>query len=244
MARRPPSSSASSRPYTAGGQRPGTSARPGTSTGGPGAPGYYEHDPYAVYEDDEEDESEPEDVFAYLPPDTADAAPPASAHAPFAAPPAPPPFAHHHPHPAPAPHAPTAHLPSVPYHAAPPEAAPPPPIDAHTRPPPSAASRPADTPPSTGSQHAPHEDGLRMRRLDAPPPATPVSSARPPSSREVHISLPGTAGAADEKAARDRERDGGGGKGKHHQPMSSAGGSAASAAMSPSLLDGDDASIK
>lgn len=71
MARRPPSSSA--RPYTA--DRPST-ARPSTSTA------YFDHQPQYTYsaeytvDEDDDDESDAEDVFAFGPPSTADQQPP------------------------------------------------------------------------------------------------------------------------------------------------------------------------
>lgn len=68
MARRPPSTAGSARPYTEN-RRPNTSA---------GQSAFYDHrDPQYTYGQDypfeeEEEESEDEDVFAFLPPSTAD----------------------------------------------------------------------------------------------------------------------------------------------------------------------------
>ncbi|KAG6856396.1 hypothetical protein H0H87_005014 [Tephrocybe sp. NHM501043] len=68
MARRPPSTAGSSRPYTSNGGRPTTAA--GKSTH------YDHHDPQYTYGDydieEEEEESDDEDVFAFLPPSTAE----------------------------------------------------------------------------------------------------------------------------------------------------------------------------
>lgn len=270
MARRPPSSSGSARPFTATpSARPTTSggARPGTSSGASptgAAPGYYDTAgaggyPYSVYEEDEEDESEPEDVFAYLPPTTADSfpqpagetgvfahGPPSTAGGPFAHHPDPvPPHGHAHPL--------QASMPQVGYHASPPDSAPPrTPADAHPMPPP--PTLPAESPPSTTSAHSPQvtgteEGGLRMRRLDPATHGTPVSSVRPPSSREVHISLPPTASEkggpprrpADLDLDLDQDLEG---KKSHHHPASSAGDSVVSAGMTRSVVDDSDASIK
>ncbi|KAG6866421.1 hypothetical protein C0991_004706 [Blastosporella zonata] len=68
MARRPPSTAGSSRPYTSNGGRPTTAAGNGTL--------YDHHDPQYTYGDydieEEDEESEDEDVFAFLPPSTAE----------------------------------------------------------------------------------------------------------------------------------------------------------------------------
>ncbi|KAF8070822.1 hypothetical protein FPV67DRAFT_1668646 [Lyophyllum atratum] len=68
MARRPPSTAGSSRPFTSNGARPTTAAGNGAE---------YDHNPQYTYEPDydleeEEEESEDEDVFAFLPPSTAE----------------------------------------------------------------------------------------------------------------------------------------------------------------------------
>lgn len=68
MARPPPSTAGSSRPYTSNGARPTTAA-------GNGA--LFDHNPQYTYDpdydlDEEEEESDDEDVFAFLPPTTAE----------------------------------------------------------------------------------------------------------------------------------------------------------------------------
>lgn len=182
--------SSSSRPYTASG-RPHT-ARPSTaSEHGP----YFDYQPqytpysqeYSIEEEEEEDdESEAEDVFAFGPPSTADAAPRPSSPstAPLASPTVSFPPATFDPH---------APYPS--YNAAGPSSL-------HTRHP-YPTSPQVESPPSTESN--PTDDPYRLRNLVHPetsPTATTrtsrtgtvqtgrsgVSSAV--SSREVHVSLP------------------------------------------------------
>jgi hypothetical protein len=216
MPPRPPSSAADGRPFTSSGQRPQTQAgRPPYSQYDDGAGDYHtgpiagahglSYGPqytgftgeYSLDEEDEDDESEPEDVFAYLPPTTAEQQqqhqlqpetpdfahgyppPPATASDPYA-----PPTSFY---PPPSPHSPSSPF----YHA-----------------PPTPREHPAaETPPSTGSRGSTDDhDPYRMRRLNTPDtrpttanPAAVPTSARPSISRgsamsnkEVHISLPTT----------------------------------------------------
>ncbi|GBE78395.1 Glutathione transporter 1 [Sparassis crispa] len=148
MPRRPPSSA---RPSTAS-HRPSTSrlpATPGLATPGYG-PQYTDSQEYTIEED--EDESEAEDVFAFGPPSTAD---PASY---FPSPPVaypPPAFDFHdRAHAGPIP-GPSTLYPRHPYPLSPP---------------------PVDSPPSTESQSQSHDgDAYRLQRLQ-PPPSLPASA--------------------------------------------------------------------
>jgi hypothetical protein len=170
MARRPPSSAGSFRPYTANHPRPDTSA---------GQSAFYDHrDPQYSYGQDyvleEEEESEEEDVFAFLPPSTADQQLPTQVHlSPSLQPPPAPqisfpsptfnPFARYP--------ADSTIGPSVQYILPPPQ-----------------------SPPSTATDSNTHnntqEDQFRLRRLNT----VTTASHGPPSSdsREVRVSLPGS----------------------------------------------------
>ena len=180
MARRP-TSSAGSRPVT-------SSGRP------PTAPGAFEHAHYAgdntYIEEEEEDESDAEDLFAFLPPSTADQQRDAqklrSQQLLHSAPPYPHLFAHAFPQ----------DVPPVPY--------PSPTFDPYARFPADAAGPsslfsqptskiPVESPPSTISQHA-GSDPYRMRRLSTTraPTTTETRPSRTSaiSSREIHVDLP------------------------------------------------------
>lgn len=178
MARRPSSSAGASRPLTSSGTRQHPS---------PGAfdPAQYPHDTTYV-EEAEDEESDAEDLFAFLPPSTADQQSDAQklrTQDLLHSAPQYPHFAHN------------ADPPSVAY--------PSPTFDPYARfpadiagpsslfsPPPS--NVPVDSPPSTISQHA-GSDPYRMRRLSTARPTT--SETRPSrtsaiSSRGVHVDLP------------------------------------------------------
>lgn len=184
-------SSSSSRPYTASG-RPSTAAHPVASAYPPDYAGYHQQQytsysqEYSIDEEDEE-ESEAEDVFAFGPPSTADQEqrPSPTTAAPLISPSVsfPPPTFD--------PHAP---FPSY-------DANTPGPSTIYTRHPyPAPTSPQVESPPSTESN--PPDDPYRLRRLvnteSAPTTTTrtgtvhtgrsAVSSAV--SSREVHVSLP------------------------------------------------------
>jgi hypothetical protein len=245
---RPSSSAGGSRPFTAGGGigfRPSSAARPGTAAGAGGQRPYTGHDPQYTYsldeEDEEDEESEPEDVFAYLPPTTADLDPgPSPHHDTFAFAPAPVhPLAYA-----------AAELPSpataAPFLVSPPLSMPPPTASTvadvyYTRP----AYPPAETPPSTNSHsHASVDDSYHMRRLE-----DAVAPPRTSSSREVRVSLPPP--SRDEKAQRtdrhmelDLESQEITMLPKHREALSSPGGSAGDRAMSPSIMNGSEGSIK
>lgn len=178
MARRPTSSAGGSRPFTSSGLQP---ASPPVFNNG-----HYPHDNTYV-EEDEEDESDAEDLFAFLPPSTADQQRDAQKRSQdllHSTPPYPPPFAHALPL-----DVPFVSFPSPtfdPYARFPADAAGPsslfsPPI----------SNIPVDSPPSTMSQHA-ASDPYRMRKLStarAPTTDTRPSRASAISSREIHVDL-------------------------------------------------------
>lgn len=179
--------STSSRPFTSSG-RP-TSARPTTSRAG--YPDHFDRDQqYTAYSqdysiDEEDEESEAEDVFAFGPPGTADSephavsttVPPSLVHQPVSFPP-----------------------PTFDPHAAYPSFTMAGPSSLHTRHP-YPMSPQVETPPSTDSQTS--DDPYRLRRM-VPTTSTPTTTTRTGtahtgrrsavssavSSREVHISLP------------------------------------------------------
>ncbi|KAG9312163.1 OPT-domain-containing protein [Chiua virens] len=179
MARRPASSAGGSRPLTSSGLHHATS------------PGAFQHANYpnnnAYIEEDEDEESDTEDLFAFLPPSTADQQRDAQKHSqellhtapqyphiyPNAIPPTPPSLSYP--------------LPTFdPYARFPTDIAGPsslfsPPI----------SNIPVESPPSTISQNA-SSDPYRMRRLSTAHPAT--AETRPSrttlSSREIHVDLP------------------------------------------------------
>lgn len=180
MARRPTSSAGASRPFTSSGPRH------------PASPGAFDHVHYACdnayLEEEEEDESDTEDLFAFLPPSTADQQRDAEKlrtnellHS-------------------------TSHYPHLFAHTLPqdatPVAFPSPTFDRYSRFPaevagpsslfaPPVSNIPVDSPPSTISQHA-SSDPYRMRRLSTAPPTTETRRSRTSaiSSREIHVDLP------------------------------------------------------
>lgn len=198
-----PRPSTSSRPDTSSGRQ--DSARPSTSRAG--YPEYFDRDQqYTAYSqdysiDEEDEESEAEDVFAFGPPGTADGGQSLAASSPvtssFASPVSFPP-------------------PTFDPHAAYPNFNPAGPSSLHTRHP-YPMSPQVETPPSTDSQHA--DDPYRLRHMvqsrTTPTTATKtgtthtdrrsaVSSAV--SSREVHISLPRPKDRIEEEQADDPQK--------------------------------------
>lgn len=195
-----PRPSTSSRPVTSSGRPP--SARPTTSKAG--YPDYFDRDQqhttysqdYSV--DEEDEESEAEDVFAFGPPGTADGEShavtttlPASHVSPVSFPP-----------------------PTFDPHAAYPSFALAGPSSLHTRHP-YPMSPQVETPPSTESQGL--DDPYRMRRVDGSTPTTATKTATTHtdrrsavssavSSREVHISLPRAKDRIEEEQADDPQK--------------------------------------
>ena len=215
MARRPPSTAGSSRPYTSNGPRLNTSA---------GQSAFYDHrEPQFTYGHDyafeeEEEESDDEDVFAFLPPSTADQQKQSQEHL------------HHDIQP---------HL-SSPLQS-PQITLPPPTFNPYARYPadsvvgPSAQYilPPPQSPPSTSTDSNTHnntQDGhFRLRRLN-----TATTGAPTTESREVRVSLPG-GGRMGEKES-DMES---GVRRRSHSKMADS-SLAESLSMTPSMVDDDE----
>ncbi|KIO10350.1 hypothetical protein M404DRAFT_904268 [Pisolithus tinctorius Marx 270] len=150
---------ANNRPVTSAG-RPRTAGPPAFDHDTP-----YDHNTYIAEEDDEDDESDAGDLFAFLPPSTADQQRDESLQQHFSPSPDYPIFD------------PYARFPA---NAAGPSSRFTPPI----------SSQPVESPPSTASQQGGAHDPYRMRRLSNPRTGTAETRPSGTSSRDIHVNLP------------------------------------------------------
>ncbi|KAG6920129.1 hypothetical protein DXG01_004895 [Tephrocybe rancida] len=214
MARRPPSTAGSSRPYASSGGRPTTAA---------GKPALYDHhDPQYTYgdydlEEEEEEESDDEDVFAFLPPSTAEQKQQQQHQQPLQ-------YDYVQDDPVDNPSnqlfsntIPSAHV-----------TYPSPTFNPYARFPADSGVGPStpqfqyfqpapDTPPSTDSNnHNPPGDHYRLRRLNSP--GTAISAAPPTAeSREVRVSLPEGSQASATGSEKDVEMEAGTSRRRHQK---------------------------
>ena len=231
MSGRPPSSAGASRPFTASAFRP-SSARPSTSAGAFDCDRQYTYGD--AYIEEEEEESDTEDLFAFLPPSTTDQQRDADNQRAFEFPPAAPVYGQVFANAVPSDHPPLSYPSPTfdPYARFPSEVAGP------SRPFPVPVSQiPVESPPSTASNHG-ASDPYRMRRLSTAltgTTGTHPSRTSALSSREIRVSLPS---GLPEKMVEDL----------HYQRIrhpSSTLGDTVTLSITPSMLeDSHDGSIK
>ncbi|KAG6332224.1 hypothetical protein ID866_6863 [Astraeus odoratus] len=230
MSNRPTTSAGGPRPFTAHDAPPHP---PPTSAGALDHDRHYSYD-HAFFEEEEE-ESDAEDLFAFLPPSTADQQrdlqkqdlllrSPAYGHV---FPNAVLPDVHPLPYPLPAfnPHA------RFPSDAAGPSSLFTPPI----------SNQPVESPPSTASQHGPN-DLYRMRRLSTARTGTAETRPSVTSSREIRLNLPSSPPEKTIEVEVDYPMS----SPRKRHPSSTIGGETATLSITPSMLEQDsrDGSIK
>ncbi|KAF8058792.1 hypothetical protein FPV67DRAFT_518483 [Lyophyllum atratum] len=237
MARRPPSTAGSSRPFTSNGARPTTAAGNGAE---------YDHNPQYTYEPDydleeEEEESEDEDVFAFLPPSTAEQQKQQQEQQ----------SQHDYPQTHPADHhsdqvfANSAPSPYITY--------PSPTFDPYARFPADSVTGvgpstphfqyfqpPPQTPPSTDSNnHNTEGDHYRLRRLDTPGGTAISNVPTTAESREVRVSLPGGSLASATASEKDLDMEAGTSRRRSH-PKKHDSSITDSLSIGRSMMDDDD----